>query len=249
MAWSSKSERFQPPKLWKGMGTGKGGRYADHSCRNAAGNVAGGIAIEGEEGGAVAELVVVDELEGGLEVVDADDVEDGAQNFFGVDAHGGLDMVEKAGPEIEAVSLRDGGVAAVDDLLGAFGDERAEVASGVVPWRTLKTPSGRQASLSISTRRLEHLGSRSDGLRTKVFPQARAMGSIRMGTMAGKLKGGDCGDDAEELAHGIAVNAGADLLGEIALEKLGNSGGKFDDLEAAGGFAASVGEDFTMLTP
>jgi hypothetical protein len=190
MAWSSKSERFQPPKLWKGMGTGKGGRYADHSCRNAAGNVAGGIAIEGEEGGAVAELVVVDELEGGLEVVDADDVEDGAQNFFGVDAHGGLDMVEKAGPEIEAVSLRDGGVAAVDDLLGAFGDERAEVASGVVPWRTLKTPSGRQVSLSISTRRLEHLGSRIRWLEDEGVSAGEGDGKHPHGDHGWEVEGG-----------------------------------------------------------
>ncbi len=32
-------------------------------------------------------------------------------------------------------------------------------------------------------------GSRSDGLSTKVLPQATAMGHIHSGTMAGKLKG------------------------------------------------------------
>ncbi len=32
-------------------------------------------------------------------------------------------------------------------------------------------------------------GSRSEGLRTKVLPQARATGNIHMGTIAGKLKG------------------------------------------------------------
>ena len=32
-------------------------------------------------------------------------------------------------------------------------------------------------------------GSRSDGFRTKVFPQAMATGNIHIGTMAGKLNG------------------------------------------------------------
>ena len=32
-------------------------------------------------------------------------------------------------------------------------------------------------------------GSRSDGLSTKVFPQAMAMGYIHIGTIAGKLNG------------------------------------------------------------
>ena len=32
-------------------------------------------------------------------------------------------------------------------------------------------------------------GSRSEGLSTKVFPQAMALGAIHIGTMAGKLKG------------------------------------------------------------
>src|SRR6202046_2641202 len=57
------------------------------------------------------------------------------------------------------------------------------------PWTTLKTPSGRPASLSISARRLAELGSRSEGLRTKVLPQARAMGNIHIGTMAGEVEG------------------------------------------------------------
>jgi hypothetical protein len=59
------------------------------------GEVAGRVAVAGEERGAVAELVVVDELEGGLEVVGADDAEDGSEDLFLVDAHGGLDVVEE----------------------------------------------------------------------------------------------------------------------------------------------------------
>src|SRR5271170_6983824 len=57
------------------------------------------------------------------------------------------------------------------------------------PCTTLKTPSGRPASLSISASRSDALGSRSLGLRTKVLPHARAIGNIHIGTIAGKLKG------------------------------------------------------------
>ena len=57
------------------------------------------------------------------------------------------------------------------------------------PCRTLKTPSGRPASLSHWASNNEADGSRSDGLRIKQFPVTRAMGNIHIGTIAGKLKG------------------------------------------------------------
>jgi hypothetical protein len=57
----------------------------------------GGVAVAGEDGGAVAELVFVNELEGGLEVVGANDAEDGAEDLFLVDTHGGEDVVEEGG--------------------------------------------------------------------------------------------------------------------------------------------------------
>ena len=57
------------------------------------------------------------------------------------------------------------------------------------PLTTLKTPSGRPASLSSSASRTEHEGSFSDGFKTKVFPQAIAIGNIHIGTIAGKLNG------------------------------------------------------------
>jgi hypothetical protein len=49
------------------------------------------------------------------------------------------------------------------------------------------------------------------------------------------------------LAHGEAVDAGAYLLCEFALEKLRDSCGELDYFEASGGFAAGVGEDFAVL--
>ena len=73
------------------------------------------------------------------------------------------------------------------------------------------------------------------------------MGNIHMGTMAGKLNGRDAGDDSEGLADGPAVDAGADLLGELALEELRDAGGELDVFEAAGGFASGVGEDLAVL--
>jgi hypothetical protein len=54
---------------------------------------------------------------------------------------------------------------------------------------TLKTPSGRPASLSSSAVNTEAEGSFSEGLSTKVFPQAIAGAHIHMGTIAGKLNG------------------------------------------------------------
>ena len=57
------------------------------------------------------------------------------------------------------------------------------------PLTTLNTPSGRPASLSSVARISDADGSRSEGLRTKVFPQTIAIGNIHSGTIAGKLKG------------------------------------------------------------
>ena len=57
------------------------------------------------------------------------------------------------------------------------------------PLTTLKTPGGRPASKNNSANFIEQDGSFSDGFRTKVFPQAIAIGNIHIGTIAGKLKG------------------------------------------------------------
>jgi len=57
------------------------------------------------------------------------------------------------------------------------------------PWITLNTPSGSPASSSHSASSSDALGSRSEGLSTKLLPQAIATGNIHIGTMAGKLNG------------------------------------------------------------
>src|SRR6185437_113436 len=87
----------------EGHGHGDGDVDADHAGLHAAAEVAGGVAVAGEDAAAVAVLVLVDEFEGLLEVVDADDAEDGAEDLFLVNTHLGLDVVEERGAEEEAV--------------------------------------------------------------------------------------------------------------------------------------------------
>src|ERR1044071_1263377 len=57
------------------------------------------------------------------------------------------------------------------------------------PWTTLKTPSGRPASLSSSATNTDADGSFSEGFSTNAFPHAIAGAHIHMGTIAGKLNG------------------------------------------------------------
>ncbi len=57
------------------------------------------------------------------------------------------------------------------------------------PCTTLNTPSGSPASAHSSASSSDADGSFSDGLSTKVLPQAMASGNIHIGTMAGKLNG------------------------------------------------------------
>ena len=57
------------------------------------------------------------------------------------------------------------------------------------PCTTLNTPSGSPASAHSEASSSDADGSFSDGLSTKVLPQAMASGNIHIGTMAGKLNG------------------------------------------------------------
>ena len=63
-------------------------------------------------------------------------------------------------------------------------------------------------------------GSFSDGLSTKVLPQAMAIGNIHIGTIAGKLNG-VIPATTPGLANAVGVDAGRDLLGELALHRWG----------------------------
>ena len=57
------------------------------------------------------------------------------------------------------------------------------------PFTILSTPGGIPASRTSSHSSLLELGSLSDGLSIKQFPQAIATGNIHIGTIIGKLKG------------------------------------------------------------
>lgn len=63
--------------------------------------VVGGGTAPGEDGGAVAVLVGVDEVDGGVECVHGEADEDGAKDFFGVAAHVGFDVRDYGGTDLE----------------------------------------------------------------------------------------------------------------------------------------------------
>ena len=67
------------------------------------GEFARAVAVAGEDGGAVAELVLVDQPDGGIEVVDADDAEYRSEDFLAIDPHVCRDVVEQGGPDKVAI--------------------------------------------------------------------------------------------------------------------------------------------------
>ncbi len=90
-------------------------------------------------------------------------------------------------------------------------------------------------------------GSRSEGFRMKVLPATSAIGNIHIGTMAGKLNGVMPATTPERLADRPAIDIGADILAELALQELRRAAGEFDHFEAAGELALGVGEDLAVL--
>src|SRR5574343_619169 len=69
------------------------------------------------------------------------------------------------------------------------GSVRRVSTASLSPLTTFSTPGGKPASSANWAMYKALDGSRSDGLSTKVLPQATAMGHIHKGTMAGKLNG------------------------------------------------------------
>ena len=98
------------------------------------------------------------------------------------------------------------------------------------PWTTLKTPSGSPASARSSAQSIDGDGSFSDGLSTKVLPQAMAIGYIHIGTMAGKLNGVISPPHPTADSYG-GVDTGRDLLAESPLKEAGDVAGELDDFE------------------
>src|SRR5690625_4529128 len=63
----------------------------------------------------------------------------------------------------------------------------------------------------------------------------------------GEVERGDPGDHAQGLAHGVGVHAGGDVLGEAALEVLGDGGGELQGLQAASDLALGVADGLAVL--
>src|SRR5581483_8788632 len=81
------------------------------------------------------------------------------------------------------------GVEPTELTASTFGCASSASTATLSPCTTLKTPSGSPASFSRRARSIEADGSFSEGLSTKAFPHARAIGTIHMGTIIGKLNG------------------------------------------------------------
>jgi two-component system OmpR family sensor kinase len=77
---------------------------AHHADLDVVAEVARRLAVAGEDAGAVAVFVRVDQLHGFLQRLDAHDAEHRAEDLFLVDRHAGLDVVEQAGAQEVAVS-------------------------------------------------------------------------------------------------------------------------------------------------
>jgi hypothetical protein len=62
-----------------------------------------------------------------------------------------------------------------------------------------------------------------------------------------EIERGDAGAYAQGLAHRPAVDAAADLLGELALHQMRDAAGELDDLQAAGDLALGIGQGLAVL--
>src|ERR1022692_152753 len=81
------------------------------------------------------------------------------------------------------------GVEPTKDTAATSGWSTSASTATASPLTTVNTPSGRPASDHSSAISTEGDGSRSEGLRMNVLPQAMATGYIHIGTITGKLNG------------------------------------------------------------
>ena len=90
-------------------------------------------------------------------------------------------------------------------------------------------------------------GSRSDGFRMKAVAAGERHREHPHRHHGREVERRDAGDDAERLAQRMAVDAGADILGDLALEQMRRGGRELDDLDAALDLALGVGQDLAVL--
>ena len=128
---------FQPPKTVPGHGHRNRHIDAHHAHLHAAAEFARHVAVAGEAGYAVAELVVVDELQRLGEVGHAHAGQHGAEDFFLVDSHLGGHVVKQRAAEPEAIAAALSGLVAVKATAigqqrGAFLHTEVDVAADTV---------------------------------------------------------------------------------------------------------------------
>ena len=115
------------------------------------------------------------------------------------------------------------------------------------PCTTLKTPSGSPASANHCASSVEAVGSFSDGLSTTALPQAIAIGTNHIGTMAGKLNGEITATTPSGCRRRVRVDRGRHVLAEAAAHQGRDAAGVLDDLEPALHLARRVVEHLAVL--
>ena len=112
-----------------GDGHGNGHVHAHHADLDAAGKIARGVAVAGEDGGAVGHLVGVHQIDRVVEALGAHDRQDGAEDLLAPDRHVRRHPVEQAAADVEPVLVALHGEAApVHDELGALLDPLVDIA-------------------------------------------------------------------------------------------------------------------------
>ena len=106
---------------------------------------------------------------------------------------------------------------------------------------------GRPAFSSSSTIRTAVSGTFSLGFRTKVLPQASALGNIHSGTIAGKLNGVIPAQTPRGWSEGFTVDAAGEVLERVAEEQGGDAAGVLDVFESPEDAAAGFGEGLAVL--
>ena len=129
---SPNKERFQPPKLWKAIGTGIGTLTPTMPIWMRL-EIARDVAVAGEDRDPVAVFVVVDELGRMIEIGAAHAREHRPEDLLPVDPHLRLDLVEQAAVEEKAVLVTlQFETAAVDDELSPFPDAEIDIGAHAV---------------------------------------------------------------------------------------------------------------------
>ena len=139
------------------------------------------------------------------------------------------------------------GVEPTNDTALTPGCARSASTASLSPCTTLNTPSGRPASLqqlghAQRQRRIALGGLQHErvaaGERHREHPHRHHRREIERR---------DAGAHADRLAQRVAVDVGADVLAELALQQMRNAGGELDHLDAARDRALGVGERLAVL--